>query len=299
MRVFITGASGFIGSAIVKEMIEAGYEVSGLARSEASAQQLTALGAGVHRGDLDDIGSVLKGAAASDGVIHCGFNHDFSKFKENAEADRRIIEAMGDLLAGSDRPLVVTSGTGVSATPGQIRTEDDPFRLSSDLSPRMASDEAADAAAVKGVRASVVRLPPSVHDREKLGFVSYLIEHARQKGVSAYIENGMNRWPAVHRLDAARVFRLAFEKGDKGVAYHAVGDEGIPFREIAEIIGQRLNIPVISQTKEEAAANFTWMANVVGLDFPASGKLTQEWLGWKPTHPGLLADLRQAVQFEK
>lgn len=299
MRVFITGASGFIGSAVVDEMVRAGHTVTGLARSEEGAATIARLGGQVHRGDIDNHASVLEAVAASDGVIHCAFNHDFSKYKENSEADRHLIEAMGQVLAGTDRPLVVTSGTGVSAQPGHIRVEDDPFRAPSAVMPRMASDEAADAAAARGVKASIVRLPPAVHNTERLGFVSILIEHARQTGVSAYVGDGQNRWPAVHRQDAAKVFALAFEKAAKGVSYQAVGDEGIPVRQIAELVGQGLGLPVKSMTQEEANAHFGWFGMFAGADLPASSKLTQGWLSWKPVHPGLLEDLQHAAQFKK
>lgn len=299
MRVFITGASGFIGSAVVEEMVKAGHAVTGLARSDEGAALIARLDGQVHRGDIDDHASVLEAVAAADGVIHCAFNHDFSRYKENCEADRLLIEAMGNVLAGTDRPLVVTSGTGVPAQYGQLRVEDDPFRVPSTVAPRMASDEAADAAAANGVRTSIVRLSPSVHDTERLGFVSVLIEHARQTGVSAYVGEGQNRWPAVHRLDAASLFRLAFEKGVKGASYHGVGEEGIPVRQIAEVIGEGLGLPVKSLTPEEAAAHFGWFGSFAGLDFPASSKLTQAWLGWKPTHPGLIADMQVAVQAKK
>lgn len=293
MRVFVTGATGFIGSALIPELINAGHQVLGLTRSDAGAQALTAAGAEVHRGDLQDLESLRSGAAASDGVIHLAFIHDFSKFKENCEIDGRAIEALGSALAGSNRPLIVTSGTAI-AVPGRTATEQDP--PSSKL-PRV-SEQAADALVSQGVRASVVRLP-QVHDRVKQGLVSYLIAVAREKGVSAYVGEGLNRWPAVHLLDAAPVYRLALEKGTAGARYHAIDEEGVQLRDIANAIGQGLKIPVVSMSPDEAAAHFGWLGLFVASDIPASSAQTQQQLGWRPTaQPGMIEDLNNMRYFE-
>ncbi|MFZ0679269.1 SDR family oxidoreductase [Candidatus Binatus sp.] len=296
MRVFVTGATGFIGSAIVQDLIHAGHQVIGLSRSDAGAKSLVAAGAQVHRGDLEDLESLRSGAAISDGVIHCAFNHDFSKYAENCEADRHAIEALGSALVGSDRPLVVTSGTGVGFTPGRLATEEDPPIPSSSI-PRSASEEAADAMAQRGVRASVVRLP-QVHDRVKHGLVTPLIAIAREKGVSAYVGDGLNRWPAAHLLDTVPLYRLVLEKGVKGARYNAVGEEGVPLRDIAESIGRGLKVPVVAKRPEEASDHFGWLGFFIGIDCPASSALTQERLGWRPTHGGMIADLDRARDFE-
>ncbi len=291
MRVFLTGATGFIGSAIVPELIGAGHQVLGLTRSEAGAEALTAVGAEVHRGDLEDLDSLRSGASMSDGVIHCAFNHDFSKFVENCEMDRRVIEAIGSVLVGSDRPLLITSGTGMgSGAPGQPATEEN-FDLSHP-NPRKASEEAGVSVADRGVNVSVVRLP-QVHDPVKQGLITPLVQVARAQGVSAYVGGGLNRWPAVHVLDAARLYRLALEKQEAGSRYHAVAEEGIPARDIAEVIGRGLRVPAVSLSPEEAPAHFGWLGMFVGLDMPASSAQTQERLGWHPTGPGLVADLEQ------
>lgn len=292
MRVFITGATGFIGSAVIPELTSAGHQVIGLARSDAAVAALAALGAEAHRGSLEDLESLRRGAADADGVIHAGFIHDMENFAKNCEIDRQAILAIGDAMAGSGRPLIVTSGTGFGAPGGRLRTEEDAANPSSARMPR-ASEEAAASAAAKGVRVSVVRLP-QVHDQDKQGLTTYAIAMARQKGVSAYIGDGLNRWPAVHRLDAARLYALALDKGTAGARYHAIGEEGISAREIAEAIGRGLNVPVVAKSPEEAGEHFGWLAAFMALDMPASSALTQEWLGWRPTGPGLIADLDHA-----
>jgi nucleoside-diphosphate-sugar epimerase len=292
MRVFITGASGFVGSAIVKDMIAAGHKVLGLARSDKAAASVMALGAEVQRGDMDDLESLRRGADAADGVIHTAFNHDFSKFKANCESDRRAIEALGMALKGSERPLLVTSGVALLAS-GRAATEDDKH----DESFPRASEAAAHAVAELGVHASTVRLPPSTHGHGDHGFVPILIKIAREKGVSAYIGDGSNRWAATHRFDAARVFRLALERGAAGGPFHAVAEEGIPFREIAAVVGHRLNVPVVSKSKDEAAAHFGWFATFAGMELAASSSRTQALLGWEPKQPGLLADIDHPSYF--
>jgi nucleoside-diphosphate-sugar epimerase len=295
MRIFLTGATGFLGSAIVPELVNAGHQVIGLARSDDGAAALVTAGVTVHRGDIQDLDSLRRGAATSDGVIHTAFIHDFSKFKENCEIDRRAIEALGCVLEGSERPLIVTSGTGMVAAPGRVGTEDDE-PVPSSIVPRSASEEAAASVRARGVRTTVVRLP-QVHDRVKHGLVSYLIAVAREKRVSAYVGDGQNRWPAVHRLDAARVYKLALEKGSASARYHAVAEEGVPAREIAEAIGRGLNVPVVSITAEQASAHFGWLGVFIGRDMPASSALTRQRLGWQPTHTGIIDDLNHARDF--
>jgi nucleoside-diphosphate-sugar epimerase len=292
MRVFVTGATGFLGSAVVKELIAARHQVLGLCRSDEKAAALAAAGAEDYRGWLEDPDSLKEGAARSDGVIHLAFNHDFSKFVANCEDDRRVIKALGSVLAGSGRPLIVTSGTGMANTaPGQPATEDGAV-ISSHVIPRAASEEAAAAVAADGVNVSVVRLP-QVHDPVKQGLVTYAIAIAREKGLCAYVGDGQNRWPAAHVLDAARLYRLAIEKAEPGAKYHAVTEEGVPLRDIAEVIGRRLKLPVKSIAPEEAQAYFGWLALFAGLDASASSELTRKGLGWRPTGPGLIADLEQ------
>lgn len=292
MRVFVTGATGFVGSAVVADLIAAGHEVLGLTRSDAGARALADAGAEVHRGTLEDPESLARGAAQSDGVIHTAFNHDFSTYVANCEDDRRVIEALGSALAGSKRPLIVTSGTGMGrAAPGQVAREDDP-PASAAVVPRAASEEAADAAAARGVNVSVMRLP-QVHDTAKQGLVTYAIEAARAKGASAYVGEGRNRWAAAHVLDTARLYRLAIEKAQSGARYHAVAEEGVAMRDIAEAIGRRLGLPAVSITPDEAPGYFGWLAMFAGLDAPASSEWTRRHLGWKPTGPGLIADLEQ------
>jgi nucleoside-diphosphate-sugar epimerase len=294
MRIFVTGATGFIGTAVVRELIAAGHQVLGLARSDAAAKSLAGAGAGVHRGSLEDLESLRSGAAAADGVIHTAFIHDFSNYGPAAEADRRAIETLGRALAGSDRPLIVTSGTLLAQRQGPLATEEDAHNPNF---PRKSEEEAL-ALAANGVRVSVLRLPPSVHGNGDHGFVPQLISIAREKGVSAFIGDGLNRWPAVHRLDAAHLYRLVLEKDIAGATYHGVADEGVPTREIAEAIGRGLNVPVISKSHEAAADHFGWIARFFGIDGPASSALTQERLGWRPVQPGIIADLNAEHYFE-
>jgi len=295
MRVFVTGATGFVGTAVVRELIDAGHEVLGLARSDAAAKSLVAAGADAHRGSLENLDSLRSGAAAADGVIHTAFIHDFSSYGPAAEADRRAIETLGGALADSDRPLIVTGGTLLVQRQGSLATEED----SSNPSFPRKSEEAALGLAASGVRASVLRLPPSVHGDGDHGFVPRLISIAREKGVSAFIGDGLNRWPAVHRLDAAHLYRLVLEKSSTAARYHGVADEGVPTREIAEVIGRHLSLPVVRKSREEAADHFGWIAHFFGIDAPASSTLTQERLGWRPVQPGLIADLNAEHYFEQ
>ena len=296
MRIFVTGSTGFIGSAIVPELIKAGHQVLGLTRSDAGTKSLIAAGAQVHRGDLEDLESLRSGAAESDGVIHCAFNHDFSKFEANCEMDRLAIEALGSALEGSNRPLLVTSGLGLLAR-GRAATEDDMPPPPNPATYPRASEAAGAALLARGVNVSVVRLP-QVHNTVKQGLVTYSIAVARQKGVSAYIGDGLNCWAAAHVLDTARLYRLAIEKAEPGARYHAVAEEGVSARDIAEVIGRGLNVPIASLTPEEAAGHFGWLGMFAGLDIVASSAQTQQRLGWRPTGPGLIADLEQMRYFE-
>src|SRR5258706_14657450 len=283
MRVFVTGATGWVGSAIVKDLIAAGHRVLGLTRSDPGAQALTAAGAEIHRGSLADIDSLRSGAGQSDAVIHTAFNHDFSKFAENCAEDRRAIEALGAALEGSDRALLVTSGVALLA-PGRTATEEDVPPFNSPSYPR--KSEAATAALVdRGLGASTVRLARWVHGHGDHGFVPRLIGLAREKGVSVYIGNGLNRWPAVHRLDAARVYRLALERGAAGGPFHATAEDGVPFKAIAEVIGPRLNIPVLSKSPQKAAEHFPWFARFAGIEAPTPSARTPPLSAWEPQQP--------------
>lgn len=307
MRVFVTGATGFIGSAVVKELIGAGHGVLGLARSDASAASLKALGADVHRGDLDDLENLKRGAEASDGVIHTAFNHDwlsdntgrdvFALFKAAIETDRRAVEALGLALAGSDRPLVVTSGTAL-LPPNRLGTEGDRPDMTSAAALRGAAEEITLSLGSRGVRSSVLRLPPSVHGDGDHAFVPALIHIAREKGVSGYVGEGSNRWPAVHRLDAAVLYRLALEGAPAGSRLHAAAEEGVPLRDIATVIGRRLNVPVVSVPGERAGDHFGRMAPFVAIDNPTSSRLTRERFGWRPAQRDLIEDLEQGTYFD-
>ncbi|HEX8427516.1 SDR family oxidoreductase [Hymenobacter sp.] len=293
MKVFVTGATGFIGLALIPELLEAGHQVQGLARSDKSAKALTNAGAEAHRGSLDDLDSLRRGATAADGVIHLGFVIDFTNFAAAAETDRRAIEALGDALAGTNRPLVTTSGVLGLAPPGRLVTELD---AASPHSPRH-SDAATLAQVAKGVRASVVRLAPLVHDSSYCGFAAMLIQAARQQSLAVYSGDGHNRWPAVHRLDAAKLFQLALERGVAGAIYHGVAEEGIPMRELMTVIGRQLNLPVASKSSAEAEAYLGPIASFTALDAPSSSVLTQQQLGWHPSQPGILADLEEGRYF--
>jgi nucleoside-diphosphate-sugar epimerase len=291
MRVFLTGATGFIGSAIIEELKAAGHHVTGLARSDEAAATLAGWGVGVLRGEVGQPEILAQSARASDGVIHCAFGHDFSKYIEMGETDLAAVGAMADALAGTGKPLVVTSGMTAS-TPGRPSTEADPAQTEGMAAVRGAPEQLALAASGKGVRSMVVRLPPSVHDVQAQGLVTPMVAAARQTGVSAYIGEGANRWPAVHRRDAARLFRLGLERGEPGQRLHAVGEEAVTLRSIAEAVGARLGLPVRSLTMEQASAHFGFFALPASNDMPASSVATQQALGWRPTHPGLVEGLR-------
>ena len=292
MRVFITGATGFIGSAVTKDLIASGHQVLGLCRSDDKAAALAAAGAEVHRGSIEDLDSIKTGAARSDAVIHLAFNHDFSRYQANCDDDRKVIAALGSVLAGSNRPLLVTSGTGMTiSVAGQPSVEDGPV-MSSETMPRAASEEAAASVAAKGVNVGVVRLP-QVHDTRRQGLVTYAIQVALQKGYCAYVGEGQTRWAAAHISDTARLYRLALEKAEPNAKYHAVGEEGVKIRDITETFGRRLKLPVKSISPEEAFDYFGWMAVFAGHDSPASSALTKNRLGWNPTGPTMLADLER------
>jgi nucleoside-diphosphate-sugar epimerase len=288
MRIFVTGAPGFIGSALVPELIKAGHQVLGLARSEAGAEKLRTAGAEVLHGNIEDLDSLRKGAADSDGVIHLAFNHDFSQFEKNAADERKAIAALGEVLLGSDRPFTVTSGTAMAANvDGKPSTEDGP---TASWNPRAGLETAVKEFTDRGVKTSIVRLP-QVHDTHKQGLVPYITAVAREKRVSAYIGEGGNRWPAAHVSDVARLYRLAFEKAEPGAIYHAVDEEGVSMKAIAEALGRGLRVPVVSIKPEETEAHFGWLARFAGHDMPASSALTQQKLNWKPTGPDLITDL--------
>ncbi len=288
MRIFMTGAPGFIGSALIPELLQAGHQVLGLTRSEAGARRLRAAGVETLQGDIEDLDSLRKGAAQTDGVIHLAFNHDFSRFEKSCDDDRRAIEAIGEVLVGSNRPFVVTSGTAVAGgVAGKPAEEDGPIVQ---WNPRAASEAALQGLTARGVNTTVVRLA-QVHDTRKQGLVPLVTAVAREKGVSAYVGDGGNRWPAAHISDVARLYHLAFEKAEPGAVYHAVDEEGVAMKAVAEALGRGLKVPVISIRPEEAEAHFGWLAMFTGLDMPASSALTRQRLGWTPTGPGLLADL--------
>lgn len=291
MRVFVTGASGFVGSAVVKELLAAGHKVLGLVRSDKGAVQLAATGAQVLHGDVNDVATITKAAAECDAVIHTAFNHDFSQFKANCEADRKVIAAFGDALAGTNKPLAVTSGVGLLSY-DRLANEEDVVTANSDAIPRAASEEAAKEAAAKGVNAYIVRLPPSVHSAGDHGFVPMVIGMAREKGKSAYIGEGNNLWPAVHRNDAAVLYRLIIEKQPALKTLHAVAETGVPFRQIAEAIGEGLNLPVESVSGDAVTEHFGWFAHFAGLSCPSSGEKTRQATGWEPHGPGLIADVK-------
>jgi nucleoside-diphosphate-sugar epimerase len=295
MRIFVTGSTGFVGSAVVQELLGAGHEVLGLVRSDAAAASLSAAGAKPHRGDLEDLESLRAGAAASDGVIHTAFVHDFANINASCETDKRAIEALGETLEGSGRPLIVTSGVAGIA-PGGIATEQDTFPFNPAW-PRV-SEATGFSFTDRGVRAMSVRLAPSVHGDGDHGFIPIVINIAREKGASAYIGEGLNRWPAVHRRDTAVLYRLAIEKGAAGERFHGVAEEGVRFRDVAEVIAKQLDMPLVSKTAADAGEHFGWFALFAGLDCAASNAQTRERLGWQPSHPGLLADLERGRYFE-
>ena len=294
MRVFVTGASGWIGSAVIPDLLSAGHRVLGLARSEASAKAIAAAGADVHRGDLNDPKSLAAGATECEGVIHLGFIHDFANFAASVGTDRVAIETMGRALEGTNRPLVIASGI-LGLAPGRVATEDTPYDPK--MHPRIANAVVALGVAQRGVRVSFVRLSPTVHGKGDHGFIKAFVEIARKKGVSGYVGEGANRWTAIHRLDAAPLFRLALEKATPGAVLHAVGEEGIPTRQIAEVIGRKLGVATASLAPEAAEAHFGFLGRFIAMDQPASSALTQERMGWHPTHQGLIADLEEGHYF--
>lgn len=297
MKIFVTGATGFVGSAVVAELIRAGHQVIGLARNEQAKKTLQSSGVQVHKGDLEDLESLIEGAKSADAVIHTGFIHDFSRFKEVCEIDRKAIEVLGNTLAGSNRPLIVTSGTLVVGS-GQTITENTLPDYEHSQNPRAASEQAVDNLAEKGINVSVVRLSPSVHgDGDRHGFVPMLIDLAKKSGVSAYIGQGANRWTAVHRLDAAVLFRLALQNTIPGMRFHGVAEEPITLKSIAEAIGSKLGLPVVSKSGKEASGHFTWFEHFAGVDGPATATITREQLNWHPSHPTLMQDLQGNIYF--
>jgi nucleoside-diphosphate-sugar epimerase len=307
MRIFVTGASGWIGSAVVPELIGAGHQVVGLARSDASAAALTAAGAEVHRGTLDDLDGLRNAAGAADGVIHLAFKHELAfsgDFQGAADADRRAVEVFGEALAGTDRPFVLASGL-LGLTPGQVATEQDGHDSHAAVAAfgggpqaRWETAELALSLASQGVRSSIVRLSPTNHGDGDNGFMATLVGIAREKGVSGYVGDGGNRWPAVHRLDSARLFRLALEQAPAGATLHGAAEEGVPIRDIAEVIGRHLDVPVASIAPQDASEHFSWLGGFIALDAPASSAVTRELLGWQPTQPGLIADLDEGHYFQ-
>lgn len=289
MHIFVTGATGFIGSALVPELIAAGHRVTGMTRSDAGADKLEKAGAAVHRGTLEDADSVRRGAEGADAVVHLAFDHDFSRFVENCEKDKRVIAALGAALAGSDRPLLITSGTGVGSRDDGLPATEDVFNTSHP-NPRIGSEVAANALLDQGINVSVMRLP-QVHNPYRQGLITPLVQVAREKGVCAYVDDGANRWPAGHLSDVARLYRLAIEKAERGARWHAVGEEGVTARAIAEALGRGLSLPAVSIPRDQAQAHFGWMGMFAALDMPASSAWTQRRLGWTPTGPTLIADL--------
>lgn len=290
MRVFVTGASGFVGSAVVEELIAHGHQVLGLARAADKIEKITALGAEAVLGDVNDEKLLRESASSCDAVIHTAFNHDFSKFKDSCEADRRVITILGSALEGTAKPLVITSGIGLLNN-GDLVSENDQVSADSTLIPRIATEEAVSALTAKGINAYIVRLPPSVHGKGEHGFIPILINMAKEQGESAYIQNGDNHWPAIHRLDAAKVYRLAIEKQPKLKVFHAVGEQGIAFKEIVELIGKKLDIPTVSKSSDEVQTYFTWFTHFAQMNCPSLSEKTREALNWEPSEIGLLEDM--------